>query len=174
MEERFSMTGVHPAVDDGILGRSVGHYRITAFLAKGGMGTVYRAQHELIGKAAAVKVLRPELSRDPGMVQRFFNEARAASSIRHPGIVEVYDFGHLPNGRAYIVMEFLEGETLSRRLERCVRLPELAAAVIARGIGVALAAAHAKGIVHRDLKPDNVFLVPDTEVMSGERCKVLD
>jgi eukaryotic-like serine/threonine-protein kinase len=160
--------------DDPIVGRVVGHYRITEYVARGGMGTVYRAEHDLIGKPVAVKVLRSELSKDPLMVQRFFNEAVAASSIRHPGIVEVFDFGHLPTGRAYIVMEFLEGETLHRRLERQGRLSELAAAVIARGISVALAAAHAKEIVHRDLKPDNVFLVSDPELPTGERCKVLD
>jgi serine/threonine protein kinase len=162
------------ASDDAILGRAIGHYRIQGFVARGGMGTVYRAEHHLIGKAAAVKVLRPELSRQPEVVQRFFNEARAASAIRHPGIIEVYDFGHLPDGRAYIVMELLQGETLSTRLERCGRLPELSAAMIGRGISVALAAAHGLGIVHRDLKPDNIFLVPDPELPTGERCKVLD
>jgi serine/threonine protein kinase len=162
------------AADDAILGRTVGHYRIVEFLSRGGMGTVYRAEHDLIGKAAAVKVLRGDLSREPRMVQRFFNEAVAASAIRHPGIVEVFDFGQLPTGRAYIVMEFLDGETLACRLERCKRMPELTAAVIGRGIAVALAAAHDKGIIHRDLKPDNVFLVPDSELPGGERCKVLD
>jgi serine/threonine protein kinase len=163
-----------PVSDDAILGRAIGHYRIQSFVARGGMGTVYRAEHHLIGKAAAVKVLRPELSRQPEVVQRFFNEARAASAIRHPGIIEVYDFGHLPDGRAYIVMELLQGETLAARLERCGRLSELSAAMIGRGISVALAAAHGLGIVHRDLKPDNIFLVPDPEMPTGERCKVLD
>jgi serine/threonine protein kinase len=167
-------TTKQPLSDDALLGRAIGHYRIQGFIARGGMGTVYRAEHHLIGKAAAVKVLRPELSRQPEVVQRFFNEARAASAIRHPGIIEVYDFGHLPDGRAYIVMELLQGETLAARLERCGRLSELSAAMIGRGISVALAAAHGLGIVHRDLKPDNIFLVPDPELPTGERCKVLD
>jgi serine/threonine protein kinase len=167
-------TTKQPVSDDALLGRAIGHYRIQGFIARGGMGTVYRAEHHLIGKAAAVKVLRPELSRQPEVVQRFFNEARAASAIRHPGIIEVYDFGHLPDGRAYIVMELLQGETLAARLERCGRLSELSAAMIGRGISVALAAAHGLGIVHRDLKPDNIFLVPDPELPTGERCKVLD
>ena len=169
MTQESSAAGEHA-----IVGRAIGHYRITGFVSEGGMGAVYRAEHDLIGKAAAVKVLRPELSREPEMVQRFFNEAKAASAIRHPGIVEVFDFGHLDDGRGYIVMEFLDGETLGQRLSRVGRLSELEAATVTRGIAVALAAAHAKGIVHRDLKPDNVFLVPDAEMPSGERCKVLD
>ena len=88
-----------------MIGRVVGHYRITQELDVGGMGAVYRAVHELMGKQAAVKLLRPELSSDPEMVRRFFNEAKAASAIRHPGIVEVFDFGYHEDGRAYIVME---------------------------------------------------------------------
>jgi len=107
-------------------------------------------------------------------VNRFFNEARAATSIRHPGIVEVFDFGYLPSGMAYLVMEFLDGEPLSRRLASVGRLDERTALMIVRGIASALAAAHAKGIVHRDLKPDNVFLVPDVDLEGGERAKLLD
>ncbi len=157
-----------------ILGTVVGHYRIIAELDTGGMGAVYRAEHELIGKPVAVKLLRPELCNDPDMLHRFFNEAKAATAIRHPGIVEVFDFGHHEDGRAYIVMEFLEGETLSHRIAARGRLAEREAAVLARGIAGALSAAHAKHIIHRDLKPDNVFLVPDPDMPTGERTKLLD
>ena len=104
---------------------------------------------------------------------RFFNEARAATAIRHPGIVEIYDFGWSADGAAFIVMEHLEGETLARRLTR-QRLGWQAALAIVRQIGGALSAVHAKGIVHRDLKPDNIFLVLDPEVAGGERIKLLD
>ena len=156
------------------MGSVVGHYKITGELKTGGMGEVFRATHELIGKPAAVKLLRPEFSANTEMVERFFNEARAATAIRHPGIVEVFDFGYHDSGRAYLVMEFLEGETLSDRLLGRTRLSEAEAATITRGIASALAAAHSKGIVHRDLKPDNVFLVPDPDMPSGERPKVLD
>src|SRR5213076_1890938 len=97
----------------------------------------------------------------------------AATAIRHPGIVEIYDFGWTAEGAAFLVMEYLEGETLARRSQRA-RLRWPAALAIARQIAGALAAAHAMGIVHRDLKPDNVFLVPDPDVPGGERIKLLD
>jgi serine/threonine-protein kinase len=156
-----------------ILGALLGSYRVTDELSSGGMGTVFLAHHELLGKPAAVKLLRPELTSRSELVQRFFTEARAASAIRHPGIVDVFDFGYTDDHRAYLVMELLEGETLFDRIAKGP-LPELAAARIARGIASALSAAHATGIVHRDLKPDNVFLVPDADLPGGERAKVLD
>src|SRR5262245_51688051 len=150
----------------------LGQYRVTTTLGRGGMGVVYAAEHALLGRPAAIKVLLPELSQKQDVVTRFFNEARAATAIRHPGIVEIYDFGWTPDGAAFIVMERLEGETLARRARLRLRWPAVLA--IARQIAGALAAAHAKGIVHRDLKPDNVFLVPDPEVPGGERIKLLD
>jgi serine/threonine protein kinase len=162
-----------PRSSTGEVGSVVGHYRITRTLNTGGMGSVFRAEHELLGKPAAIKLLRDELSTNPEMIERFFNEARAATAIRHPGIVDVFDFGYHEDGRAYLVMEFLEGQTLAARLERG-RMTEVAAAVIARGIASALAAAHGRNIIHRDLKPENVFLVPDPDMPTGERPKVLD
>jgi serine/threonine-protein kinase len=154
-------------------GTTIGQYRVTGLIGRGGMGAVYAAQHTLLGRSAAIKVLLPELSQKQDIVTRFFNEARAATAIKHPGIVEIYDFGWTPTGAAFIVMEHLEGETLARRASR-VRLRWPAVLAIARQIAGALAAAHAKGIVHRDLKPDNVFLVADPEVPGGERIKLLD
>ena len=169
----MSETRPQPPIGASLVGEVLGNYRILGELSSGGMGTVYRAQHELLGRPAAIKLLRPELSSNNVLVQRFFNEAKAATAIRHPGIVEVYDFGYTHDGLAYLVMELLDGEPLSARLERRGRLTELEVASIARGIASALKAAHAKGIVHRDLKPDNVFLVPDPEG-TGDRVKVLD
>ena len=157
-----------------MLGEVVGNYRITAKLAEGGMGAVYRAEHTMLGKAAAVKVLLPELSNNREIVNRFFNEARAATSVRHPGIVEIFDFGYMPSGLAYIVMELLDGESLSRVLVARGRLTEQEALVYTRGIASALAPAHAQGIVHRDLKPDNIFLVRDPDMAGGWRPKILD
>jgi eukaryotic-like serine/threonine-protein kinase len=151
----------------------LGQYRVIGTLGRGGMGVVHAAEHALLGRRAAIKVLRSELSRDQDAVTRFFNEARAAAAIRHPGIVEVYDFGWTRDGAAFLVMEYLEGEALTRRSERA-RFRWPAALAIARQIAGALAAAHAMGIVHRDLKPDNVFLVPDPDVPGGERIKLLD
>ena len=154
-------------------GQVIGQYRVTGVLGEGGMGIVYAAQHTLLDRPAAIKVLLPKLSGEQEIVHRFFNEARAATAIRHPGIVEVYDFGWTQDGAAFIVMEYLQGESLRARCKRGpIRWSTSLA--LARQVAGALAAAHAKGIVHRDLKPDNIFLVPDSEVPGGERIKLLD
>ena len=157
-----------------MIGETVGSYRIVSKLGVGGMGTVWRAEHILIGKLAAIKVLRDELCLNDEAVNRFLNEARAATSIKHPGIVEVYDFGHMPSGEAYLAMEFLEGQSLAERIDAVGRLTEGEAAMILRGVCNALQAAHSKGIVHRDLKPDNIFLIADPDSATGERTKILD
>src|SRR5688500_11203721 len=117
------------------------------------MGVVYRAEHVQLGKPAAVKMLLPQLSHDASIVQRFFNEARAASATEHAGIVAVCDFGRHTDGSAYIVMARLKGESLEQRLRRGPLAPVQGAAIVGQVLG-ALAAAHARGIVHRDLKPD--------------------
>ncbi|MGH8370229.1 MAG: serine/threonine-protein kinase [Gammaproteobacteria bacterium] len=135
-------------------------------LGAGGMGVVYVGRHETLGHCAVVKVLLPELSRNAGMVQRFFNEAQAATVIRSPGIVQVFDFGKTPFGCAYIVMELLDGQPLSARLKQR-RLEPVECCRLGRQIANVLQAAHAAGITHRDLKPDNLFLVPDPEVVGG-------
>jgi serine/threonine protein kinase len=157
-----------------MLGTVVGSYRITGQIAVGGMGTVFRAEHTLIGRVAAIKVLHPEMTQSREIVTRFFNEAKATSGIKHPGIVEVFDFGYMQSGHAYLVMEFLEGETLSQRVRARGTMPEGEAAMLMRGVCSALAAAHAKGVVHRDLKPDNIFIVPEPDSPLGERTKILD
>ncbi|MDX2091130.1 MAG: protein kinase [Kofleriaceae bacterium] len=154
-----------------MVGQIVGNYRVLSELSRGGMGAVYRAQHEVLGRLAAIKFLRPELSASEAAVERFFDEARAASAIKHPGIIEVYDFGYTAEGDAYYVMELLDGETLAARLARTGKLGELEAIAIARDIASALTAAHDAGIIHRDLKPDNIFLVRS---IGGERVKVVD
>lgn len=155
-----------------MIGQSLGSYTITAKIGEGGMGTVWLAEHLQIGRKVAIKVLLPEFAQNTNIVQRFFNEAKATSAIKHPGIVEVYDFGHTPQGSPYIVMEFLEGEPLQKRLERDVKIPPPAAVDMMRQIAEALGAAHAVGIVHRDLKPENIFLLPDRRL--GVRVKLLD
>jgi serine/threonine-protein kinase len=157
-----------------MVGESIGNYRITSLLGEGGMGAVYVAEHPGIGRRVAVKVLLPALASDQEMVTRFFNEARAANAIHHPGIVEVLDFGTLASGASYIVMELLEGESLATRITRGGRLAPDAAVEVALQAAAALGAAHVKGIVHRDLKPDNLYLVPDQQNPGRERIKVLD
>ncbi len=160
--------------DDPLVGATVGNYKIVGELGKGGMGAVYVAEHSLIGKKVAVKVLLPKFSANADIVQRFFNEAKAAAMIQHSGICEVFDFGKLPSGEGYIVMEFLQGESLTARLKRDGVVPFAELVGIARQVAAAVGAAHAKEIVHRDLKPDNVYLLPDEAMPFGVRVKVLD
>jgi serine/threonine-protein kinase len=157
-----------------VQGRTVGSYRVTELLGEGGMGAVYRAVHLTLGRKAAVKVLLEELSHNKDVVARFFNEARAATAIDHPGIVSVFDFGYADDGCAYIIMEYLEGESLGDRRRREGRLPVEQVLTLGRQVAGALGAAHKQGIVHRDLKPDNIMVVPDPDVLGGERAKILD
>ncbi|HMG19724.1 MAG TPA: protein kinase, partial [Kofleriaceae bacterium] len=157
-----------------MVGVVIGSYQLVRKLGEGGMGAVYLGQHQLLGRRAAIKVLLPELSARPDIVNRFFNEARAVTSISDPGIVQVFDFGYHTDGSAFIVMEYLEGEPLDRRLARFGRIAAPQALRLARQVATSLAAAHAQQIVHRDLKPENIFLVHDAEVASGERSKILD
>ncbi len=138
------------------------------------MGAVYLGQHTLLGRRAAIKVLLPALSARPDIVNRFFNEARAVTSISDPGIVQVFDFGYHTDGSAFIVMEFLEGEPLDQRLAKLRRFSVSEALRLCRQLASSLAAAHAQHIIHRDLKPENIFLVRDSEVASDERSKILD
>jgi tRNA A-37 threonylcarbamoyl transferase component Bud32 len=140
------------------IGETIGSYQVLKQLGTGAMGEVYLAEHRHLKRKAAVKLLAPELVGRPDLLERFFLEARATSAIAHPGIVQVFDCEVDATGRPYIVMEFLDGETLAAVLARRGALPGLTAARLARGMAEALEAAHAKGIVHRDLKPENIFV----------------
>src|SRR5690349_20185823 len=138
------------------------------------MGAVYVAEHEVLGRRAAVKVLLPEMVQSPEIVQRFFREAKITSQLQHPGIVQCFDFGTATDGSAYIVMELLDGESLGGRLRRVGALAPPDAIHVIRQVASAVGAAHRSGVVHRDLKPDNIFLVKDEDAPAGERVKVLD
>lgn len=155
-------------------GSLIGSYRVVGKLGEGGMGVVYVAEHQLLGRRAAIKVLLPAMSANQQVVTRFFNEARAVTAIADPGIVQVFDFGFQPDGSAYIVMELLEGETLDARLRRRGPFSVADSLRLIRQVATSLAAAHARGVVHRDLKPDNVFVTGDPAVTGGERPKILD
>jgi len=153
----------------------IGSYRVVRSIGEGGMGTVYEAVHEAIERRVAIKVLHREYASNPEFIARFFNEARAVNRVEHTGLVQVSDYGQQPDGTAYIVMEYLKGESLAQRIERCGRkLPAAEVIHLNLQIADALAAAHAKDIVHRDLKPENVMLVPDPHMPGGERTKLLD
>jgi HD-like signal output (HDOD) protein len=141
----------------GLLGATLGNYRISRLLGQGGMGSVYLAEHVLIGRQVAIKVLDPQIAGHPDVVSRFFVEARAVNEIRHPNIVDVTDLG-THAGQPFIVMEYLAGETLEARLERAGRLSDEETVRIARQVASALGAAHERGLVHRDLKPANIML----------------
>jgi serine/threonine protein kinase len=132
-------------------------YVIDEEIGRGGMGHVYSATHRMIGKRAAIKVLKPDVSRSPIVVERFIQEARAVNRIGHANIIDIFAFGALEDGRAYHVMDLLIGESLRKRLKRGPLIPSEAASVIEE-TALALTAAHEKGFVHRDLKPDNIFL----------------
>jgi hypothetical protein len=159
-------------------GESLGNYRLVMKLGEGGMGVVYLAEHKLLPRRAAIKVLRPELSHSPEALERFMTEARSNALVRHPSVVDVIDCGRDENGQVYIVTEYLEGCALADRLAREGRLPIGEAAAIARQVASAVGAAHASGIVHRDLKPENVFLCsgppPRVKILDFGIAKLID
>ena len=158
------------------MSQHIGNYRVIRKLGEGGMGVVYLAEHSVMGRLAAVKLLLPTMTESSDAVTRFFNEARATASINHPGIVDIFDCAQMANGQAYIVMEYLEGQTLGAYITRHGNLAphvEVARAIL-RQIANALSAAHARGIVHRDLKPDNVFLVSEGSATDAATIKILD
>ena len=134
-------------------------YRILAVLEQGGMGTVYRGEHQRLKRPVAIKVLAKHLTADHAALTRFQREADIVSQLHHPHIVHILDFDTTDNGDPYIVMELLAGEALSRRLDRERILAIRDAVQIVTQTAGGLVVAHAAGIVHRDLKPDNVFLL---------------
>ena len=157
-----------------MIGEALGNYTLVAKLGSGSMGVVFLAEHRWIERRVAVKLLAQNLASNLQAVRRFFKEARATSLIRHPGIVDVFDCDIDARGRAYMVMEHLEGQTLAERLDQTGKLPWPMACLIGEQVADALGAAHDKGIIHRDLKPENVFLVGDGRDPNAATVKVLD
>ena len=141
------------------VGQTVGNYVVTALLGEGAMGVVFLAEHPVIGRKVALKVIHPEFSHNVEMVSLFVNEAKTISQIGHDHVVEVTDFGRTSADDFYFVMEYLEGEALSEPIERGAPFLLARAIMIAAQIAEALGAVHERGVVHCDLKPENVFLV---------------
>jgi serine/threonine-protein kinase len=147
-------------------------YKIESILGEGGMGVVYGCRHKIIDKKVAMKVLRADMARDKEVTERFLTEAKAASSIGNEHIIDISDFGLLPDGSTYFVMEYLDGQPLSKLLEGNTPVPVPRLLHIAAQLTEGLAAAHDAGIVHRDLKPDNIVLI--TRGNDKDFVKILD
>ncbi|MEX1368322.1 MAG: protein kinase, partial [Nannocystaceae bacterium] len=135
-----------------------GRYRLTRLMGEGGMGQVYEAVHETLDRKVAIKVLLPRFAYDARFRERFLREAKAASKIRHPNVVQIVDFGDTPTGSVYFAMEYLEGQDLRALLQQTGAMPWARARNLLLQITSALAAAHDHGIIHRDLKPANFFI----------------
>jgi serine/threonine-protein kinase len=157
---------------DPFIGKNIEKYKVIRKIGEGGMGVVYEAEHIHIQKKVALKILREDYTRKQDVVERFKQEARSASIIGHPNIIDVTDFGYTHNGRVFFVMEFLEGEDLATILENERVINCRRAVKIARQVCNALKAAHEKGIIHRDMKPENIFL--QKAGTKDEKVKILD
>jgi tRNA A-37 threonylcarbamoyl transferase component Bud32 len=149
-----------------------GRYHVLAKIGEGGMGQVYLAEHVLMGRRCALKMIKPGLTRCVDSVSRFSREANNASRINHPNVVVTYDFGEAAGGVLYLAMEYVDGESLASLVARESPLPVARAVEIARQVADALTAAHHIGVVHRDLKPDNILLARN--MGGGDQVKVVD
>jgi serine/threonine protein kinase len=157
---------------DPFIGKNIEKYKVIRKIGEGGMGVVYEAEHIHIQKKVALKILREDYTRKQDVVERFKQEARSASIIGHPNIIDVTDFGYTHNGRVFFVMEYLDGEDLATILENERTISFRRAVKIARQVCNALTAAHDKGIIHRDMKPENIFL--QKAGTKDEKVKILD
>ena len=155
-----------------LVGQRIGNFTVESLIGEGAMGAVYRGVHDTLDRRVAIKVLQPQLAANETLVNRFIDEAKAASRLGHPNLIQVLDFGTLADGRRYSVMEYLDGRDLESALAAEGPQPIGRVAAIGVQVASALHAAHSKGIVHRDIKPANIFLARDET--GAERVKVLD
>lgn len=153
----------------------IGPHKVIRKLGEGGMGSVWEAENIAIGRHVAVKFLHPEYARDETHLRRFFNEARAANAIEHPGIVQIFDTGMLDAETPYLLMELLRGQSLDAVIaEQRTGMTQQEALAIVWQVADVLVMMHARGIVHRDLKPGNIMLIQDPLALGGRRVKILD
>jgi len=142
--------GMPPFVD--------GKYRVEAVVGRGGMGAVFRARDLRLDRDVAIKIVRADLVGDPDSRARFQREAQIVARLQHPAIVTVFDYGNLPDGAAFLVMEFVRGEDLRHVLKREKTLPPARTVALVAGVAAGVDAAHRAGVLHRDLKPENILL----------------
>ena len=152
---------------DNMVGRTVAGYHLAEYIGEGGTATVYRAENSERGRAA-VKILRPRLAQDPIAVKRFLREAEYGARVKHPNIVQTYDYG-ATDGLHYLALEWASGEPLAEFINRSGKLAPALVATIVEQLGAALGSAHKAGIIHRDLKPANIMYDPATQT-----AKLLD
>ncbi len=161
-------------------GGQIGRYVLVDKLGQGSFGLVFSARDTVLDRMVAIKILNPAHQYNADVLRRFLQEALASARVVHPGVVTIHDFGTVPTSAhsggetAYIVLELLQGESLSSRVERTGRLPVAWAVEIIRQVASALDTAHRAGVLHRDLKSENIYLVADPAAVNGERVKVLD
>ena len=161
-----------PAADAHVGKLLDGKYRLDAYLSQGGMGAVYKATHVMLDKTVVVKLIKPELVTSAEVVRRFQREARAASNLNHPNIVQVFDLGQTDDGTLYIAMEFIDGPSLKDVIRKTGPMAVPRITSILRQVASALAEAHSHSIIHRDLKPHNVMLAKGPA--GQEVAKLLD
>lgn len=172
-EDLSVIDGGGPA-DGSLIGETIdGRYQIERILGEGGMGLVYQVLHVALNKKFAMKVLRADVSRDAEIIERFKREAQSATAIGNQHIIDISDFGKLPDGSTYFIMEFLEGQDLTAAIEDRDN-PIDAKRMIHIGLQLcdALSAAHNAGIVHRDLKPDNIFLITRGKTPTSSKSSI--
>ncbi|MBU1535414.1 serine/threonine protein kinase, partial [Myxococcota bacterium] len=140
-------------IEDALIGKHIGSFKVLATLGEGAYGTVYQGVHPTIGRMVAIKVLNAAWSSDSSIVNRFIDEARSANSINHPNIIQIYDFGQLDDGRFFCIMEYIQGKELNEIIEERSGLELKYVEIILPQIVSALSAAHEAKVIHRDLKP---------------------
>lgn len=159
-------------------GDEIGNYIVEGKIGQGGMGAVYKAKHKELGRVAAIKFMLAIHGAKADFAARFQNEAKLSNRVQHPGIVQVFETGRLPTGELFMIMELLEGQTLSSHLRAAAQTHAhgmgMGGLGILRQIASAMAVAHSQNVIHRDLKPGNLILVDDPEVRDGYRVKILD